>query len=98
MDRAGINQDDSTRRRDVTCALMQKRLSTTLDQADYKIIMAVTRIGMSNIMGVQISKSQLGIVPEFRPFLALHTLIFTINGFSGLAEYCPIEMRGRESA
>src|ERR1051325_7601219 len=81
MHRARIDQNDSTRRCDITCAFMQKRLPTALDQADYIVIMAVARVRMPHITGVQESQTQLGVVPKSRPFFILHTLVCTINEF-----------------
>jgi hypothetical protein len=72
MDGTWIDQDYPARRCGVIRSLMQKRLAPTLDQADHKIIMAMARIGMPNIIGVQKSKVQLRTVSYFCPFFGSH--------------------------
>src|SRR5215207_1539829 len=78
-----VDQDQTTRRCEIFCAFVRKRLATMLNEADHIIVMAMTRIGMLNVMRVQKPEIKLGIVPDFRPFLCLHHIsdvFFTING------------------
>src|SRR5512142_2308246 len=51
---------------------MRKGLIASLDQGNDIIIMAMTWTSMLNIISLEKLNIELAIVPDFRPFLALH--------------------------
>src|SRR6266487_4332651 len=76
MNFPGIDQDDSSCWRHMLCALVGKRLMTSLNEGNHIIVVTVTRISMLNIISVQKSNIELGVMPDFRPFLGLHNVYF----------------------
>src|SRR4026208_1522895 len=53
-------------------AIVCKRLASALDQANNVIIVTVARIRVLNIISMQESNIELGVMPDFRAFFFLH--------------------------
>src|SRR5512145_1926282 len=69
-----VDQNQSTGRGSIFCAFMRERLTASFNEAEHKIIMAVPRISMLNIISVQEFNIEVRMMGNFCPFLGLHTL------------------------
>lgn len=72
VDSAGVDEDDATGRGMMFYAPMGEGLEALLNDADDVILMAVTWVGVVNVLGVQDVHVELRMDAEVRPFLNWH--------------------------
>ena len=56
------------------CAFVRKRLETSLDEANYVVIVTVAGKGVINVKSLQKPYVKLGVMPDFGPFSRLHSV------------------------